>query len=113
MHLKEPGGLQVTRNTQTLQAYRARMQAATRAAMPFFVLPTLFNPAIYLPLFRRSSLHMSSWAIIATCIVWCIAMCGSLAIGVQRKQKYLQTHPFNDNMQDNISTCRSSPPGRS
>jgi hypothetical protein len=96
MDWNEPDQVRVVRNTRTLDAYRTRMKAASRASMPFILLPMFFNPAIYIPLLQRSSHHISTWMLASICLVWLALMCASIAFGVYRRQKYLRDHPFTE-----------------
>jgi hypothetical protein len=94
MKHREPNRFEVRRNTRTFQAYQKRMAAANQAGLVFFLVPAIFNPAIYAPLVRSRWPHAPVWAIAAIFLAWFVVTVGLMVFGWRRRQKYLREHPF-------------------
>ena len=93
----EPDQYRILRNTKTLEAYRARLRAADKAAMPFLVPPAL-SPFVWVLLMRLNSTpdQTGSLVKVAGAVVWFLVILGSIAYGLHRRHKYLRDHPFID-----------------
>jgi hypothetical protein len=94
MKRSQPERVRALRNTRTLNAYQARLLAAQRAAMPFLFLPTIFNPAIAIPLLPSAIRHGRPWAAAVGVLLWVTLAGASLTLGFLRHRRYLREHPF-------------------
>jgi len=98
MKLREPDQYEVLRNTRTFQAYQARMAAANRVGMVFFIMPAILNPALFVPIFtvvlRRHLPVEALWMFGAAAGVWLALLIASVFYGLHLRQKYLRDHPW-------------------